>query len=302
MEKTQQQTIPTPENEQLPVRAAEKQKRKPLGENKLIMALQGKAIRNSLFLFLGLFIFGGYLFFFTSAKIIPTTTKYVFTPIGTVAKFSTTRNVTLVRWCYSPNQKLMEIILSTENNDYDGNDTYQSNCVVTVGDKEYKATLTPIISESNYYVMHVKNVPDQFKTAALQIKIKDNASTDTVKLYTNRNDIAIMDNITAKTKQEYLIEQAQDSIAAYKTTITELQNQNTELQKQIANIQGNNQTLEEEKRYQTEKEIAETNKKIMRNNSEIKKLQESIKTNQSLITENEQKIQKATERIDDLKQ
>lgn len=60
-----------------------------------------------------------------------------------------------------------------ENNDYNGKDTYQSNCIVNVGGKDYKATLTPIISETNYYVMHIKNVPNNFGQATLQIQIKD---------------------------------------------------------------------------------------------------------------------------------
>ena len=67
------------------------------------------------------------------SPIIPTSTKYLFTPPGQVANFSPTRTVTLVRWNSSPEQKLMEIIVSMENDgSVDGKDTYQSNCIVNM--------------------------------------------------------------------------------------------------------------------------------------------------------------------------
>lgn len=283
--------------DRLPIRTEDKKRKTSLKENKFFQGLKGKAVRNTFFAFLGLFILGGYLFFFTSNMIIPTSTKYLFTPPGQVANFSPTRTVTLVRWNYSPQQKLMEIIVSMENNDYNGKDTYQSNCIVNVGGKDYKATLTPIISETNYYVMHIKNVPNNFGQATLQIQIKDDNTADSVRLYTNRNEIKVVDNITAKTKEEYLQEQAQDSIEQYQADMEELQKQNEDIKIQITNIENVNLQLEEDKKYQTEKEITETNKKITRNTSEIKKLEETIKTNESLIKENEEKIKKANERI-----
>ena len=119
--------------DRLPIRTEDKKRKTSLKENKFFQGLKGKAVRNTFFAFLGLFILGGYLFFFTSNMIIPTSTKYLFTPPGQVANFSPTRTVTLVRWNYSPEQKLMEIIVSMENNDYNGKDTYQSNCIVNVG-------------------------------------------------------------------------------------------------------------------------------------------------------------------------
>ena len=210
--------------DRLPIRTEDKKRKTILKENKFFQGLKGKAVRNTFFAFLGLFILGGYLFFFTSNMIIPTSTKYLFTPPGQVANFSPTRTVTLIRWNYSPEQKLMEIIVSMENNDYNGKDTYQSNCVVNVGGKDYKATLTPIISETNYYVMHIKNVPNNFGQATLQIQIKDDNTANSVRLYTNRDEIKLVDNISAKTKAEYLQEQVQDSIEQYQAAIKNYRN------------------------------------------------------------------------------
>lgn len=294
---TEQERIQKTSDDKLPIRSEEKKRNSILKENKILKLLKNKTRRNILFLFLGLFVFSGYFFFFMSNNIIPTSTTYLFTPPGQVANFSSTRTVTLDRWNYSPEQKLMEIIVSTENNDYDGKDTYQSNCIINVGGKDYTATLTPIISETNYYVMHIKNVPNNFGQATLQIQIKDNNTANSVKLYTNRDEIKVVDYITAKTKEEYLQEQVQDSIEQYQTAIEELQNKNEDIKIQITNIENVNLQLEEDKKYQTEKEIAQTNQKITRNTSEIKKLEETIKTNESLIKENEEKIKKANERI-----
>ena len=46
----------------------------------------------------------------------------------------------------------------------------------------------------------------------------------------------MLDNITAKTKEEYLQEQAQDSIEQYQAAIEELQKQNEDIKIQINNI------------------------------------------------------------------
>ncbi|MEI3551522.1 MAG: hypothetical protein V8Q17_02700 [Acutalibacteraceae bacterium] len=85
--------------------------------------------------------------------------------------------------------------------------------------------------------MHIKNVPNNFGQATLQIQIKDDNTADSVRLYTNRNEIKVVDNITAKTKEEYLQDQAQDSIEQYQADMEELQKQNEDIKIQITNIE-----------------------------------------------------------------
>ncbi len=301
LKKKQNQLAITEANERLPVQAEEKKKTKPFKQSKLFQMLQGRAMRNTFFAVLGTFLLGGYLFFFTSNMIFPNHTKYMFTPPGQVANFSSTRTVTLERWNYSPTQKIMELIVTMENNDFDSNNEYQSSCVINVKGKEYQAVMTPIINEENYYVMQIKNVPNNFSQATLQIKIKNDDTSKTVRLYTNQDEIKLVDNITAKTKNEYVKEQTQDNMKQYKAVIVELQNKNDEILIQISNIKTANQKLEDDKKYQTENEIAETNQKINRNNSEMKKLQETIKANEGLITEHQLKLDKAKEKINSFK-
>ncbi len=301
LKKKQNQLAITEANERLPVQVEEKKKTKPFKQSKLFQMLQGRAMRNTFFAVLGTFLLGGYLFFFTSNMIFPNHTKYMFTPPGQVANFSSTRTVTLERWNYSPAQKIMELIVTMENNDFDSNNEYQSSCVINVKGKEYQAVMTPIINEENYYVMQIKNVPNNFSQATLQIKIKNDDTSKTVKLYTNQDEIKLVDNITAKTKNEYVKEQTQDNMKQYKAVIVELQNKNDEILIQISNIKTANQKLEDDKKYQTENEIAETNQKINRNNSEMKKLQENIKANEGLIAEHQLKLDKAKEKINSFK-
>lgn len=93
-------------------------------------------------------------------------------------------------------------------------------------------------------------------------KLKTDNTADSVRLYTNRNEIKVVDNITAKTKEEYLQEQAQDSIEQYQAAIEELQKQNEDIKIQITNIENVNLQLEEDKKYQTEKEITKPIKKL----------------------------------------
>lgn len=257
---------------------------------------RGKTVFIAVFLFIvGL----SYIFFFSSKYILPNGTKYELTAMDSVSELAPDKTVTLLRWDYSEKQKLMEIELETDNQSFDGINTYSYSAVSrNAGTKSLKTET--IVSTDTMQVVHILNVPSNFKEISFRM-VNSDGTGNIIKLYTNYLDVTHVDCIESRTETQYRIMRLQSDIKECEATIAELESENAELEKTNENIVKTNESLEADKRYQTDVQIAETDKKIQENLRTSENNVKKIEDNKVLQQEQLDIIASIEEKISQLK-
>lgn len=244
-----------------------------------------------------LIIILGYVFFFTSSFLFGQNHKYAYT--GLMQELTLNgRRIKITRWDYSAEQKLMEVELEINNDTYDNIDKYY---YVAVTKPAGKIIVEPIIQDSNFVVLHLKNIPNDFTEISLRMKVADNSYTDILKMYNNIDKVSKVNDIQALTKDEYYINRLSRTIEDYNNQISECNKNIEEYKTQISTIEEKISILESDKKYQTEQEIKETDIKIANNNSNINNIKQLIELKEQSIKELEDKISKAIEKIESIK-
>lgn len=252
---------------------------------------------NIIIYFIIFFIVSGYTFFFASNFIIPNSDKYQNTKLNQEISFQN-RLFRITRWQYSEQQNLMEVELSIENRNLDGKDTY--NYSVATKPIAKNTEVETIIEERNFVVLQIKNLPKDFTEISLRVGVQDN-NDSLLRLYTNKKDVEYVDNIEAKTLNEYMLDKIDRDIVIYNNYIKELKTKIAENEDKIEIINDTIKDLEEDKLYQTDEEISETNNSINSYSAEIERCEDDINAINEEIKEYELKIQKSKEKKDALK-
>lgn len=247
--------------------------------------------------FIFLFI-GGYLFFFTSKLWMPTAgDATMLTKIGTSINWND-REIKLLRWQYAPDQKLMEVELSVNNKKFDGINSYKYEAVESSG-TVLKTKV--IIEDPDWIIVQIEGVSKKFSEVSFRIMTtEEEANVETLKLYTNTNDVSRVDKLEVKTRNGYLVTRYEEEIVNYQNDIEDLTTQISENKSQIKEIKKEISRLQSKKDYETEEEITETNTLINEARSSMKNLQSKNADNETQISEYQERISNLQKKINSI--
>ncbi len=252
-----------------------------------------------LVIFIIVFI-GGYTFFFTAGLWMndPGSASAV-TPLNKVVKYQN-REISIIKWVYSKDQSLMEVMLDVTNTAFDGIDTYEYSAIDS---NKNHLSVEPIIEAADFVVLHISDVPDDFKEISLRMRLPEDASDSesVLKLYTNLNDVEAADAISARSEAEYrvlrvdtMINHYEDEISALEANISDFEEDKKNAKDTIKEFETNYEYLTEEEKSRTDElirngelKISETDEKIKKANEEIEELKEKIKNAHMLKTKYE---------------
>lgn len=244
-----------------------------------------KRNRNIFYISFLVFLVTGYTLFFTSKtwywadddNLVKATSFN--TPMSIAG-----REIILTRWEYSPEQNLMELELNISNQSTDGIEKYNYSAIER---RKGILKVDSVVSDSNFVVLRILNVPKNWKEVSLHMKISQN---DVLKIYTNKNHITISDSIEDLSKDEYIFQSIENNIIYYNDTIQSKKKSIKNLKKKIEIAENHIEQYQTDKVYQTEEERASTDTKIGNLNSEIENFKTSIETEQSDIKEFQKRI------------
>ncbi|MDE6019594.1 MAG: hypothetical protein K2H01_01165, partial [Ruminococcus sp.] len=137
-------------------------------------------------------LLGGYAIFFTSPYYMSDVGNAKATPLNETNKLENTRDIQLLSWTYSADQKIMEVELQINNTSFDGRDTYDFAALFRPSNKDVE--IVKVIEETNYVVVQLKNVPKKWKQISLRIFVSDNYNSP-LRLYSNIEDIEKVSDI-----------------------------------------------------------------------------------------------------------
>lgn len=213
------------------------------------------------------------------------------------------RDFTLKNWVYAPSQKMMEIEIDVTNRNYDNINKYLFSC----RDQNYELVkVSPVIEENNLLVIHILNVPEDFKELSFRLKVDYGDTTDDVakmiRFYTNRDMVSTVDTIETKTIPEYYAARLERNIGSYNTAIQTLQEEIDALYLKISLGKEEISTLKNNIPLQSVDEASRSNKRISEINDNILDFELEITTKRDSILEVQEKIKEAQAKLADWNQ
>lgn len=257
--------------------------------------------KGSLVFYLVLFFFaGGYLLFLSSSTWMPASlSASLQTPLGEDTEWAG-RSFRIVRWDYCEEMEMMEVEMNVQNDSFDGINQYVFQAAVRSGGSPVVET---VIGEPDWIILQIKEIPRSFGELSLRVDLPQataEAETDTLKLYTNVNDVNRVSSIKKKDREGYLCGKVMLQIEEYKKQIEEKQDrmealaaQSVEMQEEIGRLQKDTGYLTEEQKQETDSRITEIEGDIKGNMEETEKLQQEI-------SELEERIRLAEKQIQDM--
>jgi len=260
-----------------------------------IKMAKGKKARTVLFWSFCVFAIGGYVFFLNSQAWIPGGVAYRTTELNQGIKMADGNTIEIVRWDYSPSQRIAEIELEIDDKVFESGKTYSIACYSKTNQDETKVNIKPIVQEQDYFVVQME-APNGWGQLSFYIQINgEKYAGQLTKLYTANDTVEVVDEIRATTKQGYLQKRMQREIEKLKEDIQSLKEENAGLKEKAENIKAKNAEMEENKKYQTRIEIEETEKSILKNKTLLETTEKNISANEKQISENESLIQEIEE-------
>lgn len=240
-------------------------------------------------LFLGVVIFlfiGGYTVFFTSRfwLQIPVDSG-IATKIGTTTDWND-REIRLIRWDYSKEQKLMEVELDITNKRYDGINRYQYSAVDLNGTPLY---VDKIIEKDDWVVLQIKDLPKRWSDVSLRMDMPKDDTT--LKMYTSLKDVTKVGEIPKRSEKEYQILRCDSQINSYENTIKKLEQKTGRLNQENLRIQDKISELKEKETYQTDEEKENTEQLISDAESQMQMNTEDIEEQKNKVTEYQKRIE-----------
>lgn len=229
---------------------------------------------------------GGYGFFFTSMWWMPTGGNGTMqTEINEELQWSEGRQIRIIRWEYSEEQKLMEVELVIDNTSFDGVNSYEYAAAErNKGDLEIKT----ILEEPDWVILRIENVPRKFSDIVVHVIHPE--SGDYFSVYTNVNAVSRVNRIEAKDRDGYLLARYDNEMEGYQDEIEKLQENIQEARKSINTVTQEKELLETKKEYQTESEKEQTENAVLDADSQIEELNGSITDWQAEINEYQERI------------
>lgn len=240
--------------------------------------------RNIVYISFLVFLIMGYTLFFTSKTWYWNDGDLVkATPFNSPMSVAG-REVILTRWEYSPEENLMEVELNISNQSTDGIEKYN---YFAMERRKGMLKIESIVSDSNFVVLRILNVPKNWKEISLQMQVSQN---DVLKFYTNKNSIAMVDSIEDLSKDEYIYRSIENNILYYNDMIKTKKKSIKNLKEKIEIAENHIEQYQTDKVYQTEEERSSTDTKIGNLNLEIENFKSSIETEQDDISEFQKRI------------
>lgn len=266
-------------------------------KKKFLQKLKTKKISSFLVVSFLFVFFTGYAAFFLSPYYLSGAGSLTYTPLNEIVTLEN-RDVQILSWSYSKDQRRMEVELQIDDRSFDGRNTYS----FTAAFRPSNATveITKVLEEPNYIVLEIDNVPRRWREISLRMRL-ESTSTEEIHLYSNAEQIANVESIEPLTALEYHVRRIERNITMYSDRVEEINQELQELSDKISNIQNTNQLLEDGKKYQTSAEIEETNLQISANLKAIKDTEKQMETLRGEKQEQENQISQAKERLAELK-
>lgn len=252
------------------------------------------------YIVIAIVIFVIYVFFFTSKLIIPDpiTDKNLVTKFGKETDFAENRTYTLISAQYSEEQKMMEVVLSLNNKNYDKIDDY-FYAITSTGANTKKITINEIYNEELFTVIRLENVPKKYGEINLMFapkttSLEDVTDEQTGSIIINKYNISNVDNIDLnKTKSGYLKERLDGMITSLENRLDKQQNRLDELKTKAAALQEDIDSFESDKKYMTNDEINNKQEIVLQNQTDIKEINAEISKQESKIKATKVKIKDA---------
>lgn len=200
------------------------------------------------------------------------------------------REVTLLEWDYAKDQKMMEVQINVKNLSVDGINQYTFSALDR--DKGYFPTEV-VINENGFIVVRITGIDEKWSQISLRMNLDGKEDVTPLKMYTNKEAVAMVDNIEDLTFDGYMIEKLNNIIALYNEEISSLNIMIEEQQNVITNCNANIAALEAEKEYQTDQEQSETLQLISKIQGEIQTAENNIGNYQAEIEEYQKRIENA---------
>jgi|GEM_PF-4247634 hypothetical protein len=264
------------------------------------MKLKDKGFYWSSRILLFVIIIGNVLLFASGYFIPNTEPSKAATEIGAEQKWND-RKVVINRWDYCAGSATMEIEFTIENTTFDGNNEYSFSAEARPTGKTPK--IETVISDESFFVVQISNLPARFVELSFRVVLQseDGQAQDMIKLYANINSANKVPEIKAKTKEEYsldrfalLIKQKQDELETLDLKISEAN-------EVIENIKADTATREADRHLQTADEQKKTDQAIKANENKIKLQNDEIKRLESEKVKAAEAIDKANDRIEEIK-
>ncbi len=266
-------------------------------KKKILSTLRYKNFKNSLIVLFIVVSFVGYIVFFASPFYMVNVGDLKYTDFSKIVSMEN-RDIQILNWTYSKQQKRMEVEIQVDNKSFDGRDTYNFSVMFRPSDKAVK--ITKILEEANYIVLQIDGIPKSFKEISLRMEV-ENTPTEQIRLYSNVDQITYEEKIEPMSPLEYHMRRIERNIVNYNNEITGLDAEIQALENKITNIQTTNLRLEESKKYQTTAEMETTNRTITENLNTISELEKEIDGFKQKQQDIQNLIAQSNERLNELK-
>lgn len=250
-----------------------------------------------------------YAFFFTSQLTLPEhiSDRNLTTKIGQENDFSENRSYTLVSAKYSEEQKVMEVILNLQNENYDNvNDYYYA--LTSVGEDSSDIKINEVYNEDLFTVVRFENLDPSFREINFMIApktvndIAEVKDEDTASIILNKYNISDVQHIDLdKTKTEYAIERLEGMVGTLNERLDRQKEKLQELNTQLQALKDEESLLNEESKYMTDSEVEERKEHIQQNDNLQAEIEQEIVKQENKIKNTEAEIANAKSTIDSLK-
>lgn len=246
----------------------------------------------SIILIVGILL--GYLTFFTSRFWMPDNSSLVEATQLYERNTIDNYNIYLTKWVYSDSDAAMEIIVEIQTSALiDDGLTFSA-----VERNDGELDIYAVDESPEYMVLRITDLPENWQEISLHLQKND--GDNTLRLYTNINEVDKVENLPEKSKSEYLIDRLQGQIgyddyqiSLIQNEMTALETENTELQERIDEL--------ERAVYPTEEEADEALEMVNQAQNNIQENTDSITSYQEEISEIEARTESIQEQINNLK-
>lgn len=244
-----------------------------------------------------------YLFFFISKALIPKpmTDQGMVTKIGEQTAFAENRTYTLLSAEYSSDQKVMEIMISFQNSNYDNINDYFF-ALTSSGADPKDILINEVYNEDLFTVIRLENLKKNYREINLLFAPKEgkieNVTDDmTGTIILNKYNVDEVEKINLdKSKKDYLKDRLQKIIASLyekldrqNSKLEELLNRKTALENEISNSEKDEKYMTADELKQKEKEIEDNKNRLLETEKEITEQEKKIENTKNDIKDAESK-------------
>lgn len=241
--------------------------------------------------------------FLTSKMWLPDASKIQQSEIGTKASTSPITELTLTSWEYNPELRFMEITISIQ----DTKNLNRSEFTSTAKISQSKSLPCEIvIKENGLMIVHITNVPKNFKVVSLWIDQKENSiigaeQHKSVNFKCDYRKVITNNQLNIKNQQQYLLQTIDNEIAMINKKMDEIKQSIQEKRQQINQLQKDIVIIESDIKYQTQDEINNSQKAMDNKKQDIEFIQNQITTAEKNIFSLSEKLIKLNQkRVDNL--